>query len=99
MLCAGHRCIRVETASISTHCLVTNRILCFWPVQQSMKQLPRRRRKKKNNEFFGKMALLEVSLSLLAPAEPCRKERALPGAGLERARSDSAASSSEPVCE
>lgn len=54
---------------------------------------------KKNNEFFGKMALLEVSLSLLTPAEPCRKERALPGAGLERARSDSAASSSEPVCE
>lgn len=51
----------------------------------------------KTNELFGKMAPLELSLLLLA--EPCRKEHALPGAGLDSARSDSAASSSEPVCE
>lgn len=44
-LYAAHRCIRVETASVSTRYLDTDSILRFWPAPQSKKQLPRRRRK------------------------------------------------------
>lgn len=76
VLYAGHRCIRVETASISTHCLVTNRILCFWPVQQSKKQLPRRRRKKKTMSFLEKWLCWRLASRSSHPQSPA--ERSVP---------------------